>query len=109
LHAGALLVASYALRFMGQASIEQYRSFERDRDAGDFGSLPELHATLSVLKVLPPMPSSCSAVAGSPSLAWWLPTSRRLHMPISQRYDTQHVTPAMLRSPHFSDSCFLLR
>lgn len=48
-----LVAAAYALKFMGQAAMADYRSFEEDRDRGDFTSLPELHATLSGLKVTP--------------------------------------------------------
>ena len=31
--------------------MESYRQFEADRDRGDFEGLPELHATLSGMKV----------------------------------------------------------
>jgi len=35
----------------GKAGMESYRQFESDRDRGDFEGLPELHATLSGMKV----------------------------------------------------------
>ena len=35
----------------GKAGMESYRQFEADRDRGDFEGLPELHATLSGMKV----------------------------------------------------------
>ena len=46
-----LLASAYALKFMGQAGMAMYRQFEVDRDRGDFSTLPELHSTLSALKV----------------------------------------------------------
>ena len=45
------VASAYALRFMGQAGMAMYRQFEADRDRGDFSILPELHSTLSALKV----------------------------------------------------------
>ena len=45
------VASAYALKFMGQAGIAMYRQFEADRDRGDFSILPELHSTLSALKV----------------------------------------------------------
>ncbi len=37
--------------FLLQAGMADYRTFEEGRDAGDFSMLPELHASLSALKV----------------------------------------------------------
>jgi len=45
------VASAYALRFMGQAGMAMYRQFEADRNRGDFSILPELHSTLSALKV----------------------------------------------------------
>lgn len=47
-----LLSKTYALKFMGQAMMEMYDSFNEARDAGNFASLPELHALSSGLKSL---------------------------------------------------------
>lgn len=47
-----LLAASYSLHFMGESLFGMYRQFEKDRDAGDFSLLPELHALSSGLKAL---------------------------------------------------------
>ncbi|GFR44234.1 hypothetical protein Agub_g5369 [Astrephomene gubernaculifera] len=47
-----LLASSYALSFMGAAMMERYRAFEAERDRGEFGGLPELHALSSGLKAL---------------------------------------------------------
>lgn len=46
------VAAAYALTFMGDAMMAMYRSFERDRDRGEFGNLPELHALSSGLKAV---------------------------------------------------------
>ncbi len=46
-----LLASSYALHFMGEAMMAMYRQFEKDRDRGEFGQLPELHALSSGAKV----------------------------------------------------------
>lgn len=46
-----LIASSYALYFMGEAMMGMYRQFEKDRDRGEFGALPELHALSSGLKV----------------------------------------------------------
>ncbi|EFJ46884.1 hypothetical protein VOLCADRAFT_92640 [Volvox carteri f. nagariensis] len=46
-----LIASSYALYFMGESMMAMYRQFERDRDRGEFGALPELHALSSGLKV----------------------------------------------------------
>lgn len=46
-----LVAAAYALKFMGQGAMADYRTFEGNRDRGDFSTLPELHASLSGLKV----------------------------------------------------------
>lgn len=46
------VAAAYALTFMGDAMMAMYRAFERDRDRGEFGSLPELHALSSGLKAV---------------------------------------------------------
>ncbi|KAG2488798.1 hypothetical protein HYH03_012598 [Edaphochlamys debaryana] len=47
-----LLAASYALTFMGDAMMAMYKQFEADRDKGQFGALPELHALSSGLKAV---------------------------------------------------------
>lgn len=49
-----LVASAYALKFMGQAGMAMYKQFEQDRDRGDFSILPELHSTLSALKVTLP-------------------------------------------------------
>ena len=41
-----------------QAGMTDYRKFEEGRDAGDFSTLPELHASLSGLKVRPLEPGN---------------------------------------------------
>jgi acyl-CoA oxidase len=46
------VAAAYALTFMGDAMMGMYRAFERDRDRGEFGALPELHALSSGLKAV---------------------------------------------------------
>jgi acyl-CoA oxidase len=46
------VAAAYALTFMGDAMMAMYRQFERDRDRGEFGNLPELHALSSGLKAV---------------------------------------------------------
>jgi acyl-CoA oxidase len=46
------VAAAYALTFMGDAMMAMYKSFERDRDRGEFGNLPELHALSSGLKAV---------------------------------------------------------
>ncbi len=58
------VASAYALRFMGQAGMAMYRQFEADRNRGDFSILPELHSTLSALKVRDSMtPVSSSAAS----------------------------------------------
>ncbi|GLI67460.1 hypothetical protein VaNZ11_011657 [Volvox africanus] len=47
-----LIACAYALFFMGEAMMAMYRQFEKDRDRGEFGALPELHALSSGLKAL---------------------------------------------------------
>ncbi|GLC45233.1 hypothetical protein PLESTB_000722200 [Pleodorina starrii] len=47
-----LIASSYALSFMGEEMMSMYRRFEQDRDRGEFGALPELHALSSGLKAL---------------------------------------------------------
>ena len=49
-----LVASAYALKFMGKAGMGMYKQFEADRDRGDFSILPELHSTLSALKVACP-------------------------------------------------------
>ncbi|QDZ25572.1 acyl-coenzyme A oxidase [Chloropicon primus] len=46
------IAISYALLFMGRSMHQMHESFEADRESGDFGLLPELHATSSCLKAL---------------------------------------------------------
>ena len=50
----------------GKAGMESYRQFEADRDRGDFEGLPELHATLSGMKVR--RPGRCAAATWLPAL-----------------------------------------
>jgi len=47
-----LVAGAYALTFMGESMMRLYRGFERDRERGEFGGLPELHALSSGLKAL---------------------------------------------------------
>lgn len=52
-----LVASAYALHFTGKTLMEMYHKFERNRDQGDFSTLPELHALSSGLK------SWCTSVA----------------------------------------------
>ncbi|KAL6761791.1 acyl-CoA dehydrogenase/oxidase C-terminal [Haematococcus lacustris] len=47
-----LIAYTYALTWMGEAMMKMYKQFEKDRDAGNFSQLPELHALSSGLKAL---------------------------------------------------------
>ncbi len=47
-----LVAGAYALHFMGNSMMAMYRSFEKDREAGRFGLLPELHALSSGMKAV---------------------------------------------------------
>lgn len=47
-----LIAKTYALKFMGNAMMDMYDNFNKDRDAGNFNALPELHALSSGLKSL---------------------------------------------------------
>lgn len=45
-----LLAKAYGLTFMGRSMFDMYKRFDRQRGAGDFSVLPELHALSSGLK-----------------------------------------------------------
>ncbi|GBF98378.1 peroxisomal acyl-coenzyme A oxidase [Raphidocelis subcapitata] len=47
-----LVAATYALWLMGDDMMAKYKRFEADRDRGEFGALPELHALSSGLKAV---------------------------------------------------------
>ena len=71
-----MIANSYALHFMGDWMMDMYRSFEREREAGKFDRLPELHATSSCLKAVctsatvKGIECCCQACGGSHSHVW---------------------------------------
>nr|AWK67839.1 ACOX [Dunaliella tertiolecta] len=47
-----LVAAAYAVHFMGETIMGMYKRFDKDRERGEFSSLPELHALSSGCKAL---------------------------------------------------------